>query len=107
MKLLTEREQIKGLAQRWRRQYPTGTYDADKRGRNVQAELDALDEETATADQAADIIGNRSWVGPGACHECKTETWDLVQVGEEPDYESSTACLCANCLEAALRLVRP
>jgi hypothetical protein len=107
MKLLNERAQIKGLAQRWRRQYPKGTYDADTRGRNVQAELDALDEETATADQVAEIIGNGSWVQPRACHECKAETWDLVEVGEEPDYDSSTASLCAPCLASALRLLRP
>lgn len=101
MDLLNERQQIKAVARKWNRQYPTGVHG----GVDVGAKLVGLDVETATADDVARIIGNRSWVAKNACHECKTETWDAVQLGEEPDYESSTATICANCLRAALRLL--
>ena len=101
MKLLDERHQIKAVAMKWKAQYPTGVNG----GVDIGSKLSALDAETATADDVAQIIGNRIWVSPSVCHECETETWDAVQVGEPPDYDSSTATICANCLRAALRLL--
>ena len=105
MKLLTEREQVRDVAKRWRGSYGSGTYGADKRKRNVSAELDALDPEKATAAQVAEIVGNGSWVSKESCHECGAPTWELVQLGQEPDYESSTANVCKACLLKALNLL--
>ena len=105
MELLNERHQVRTVAEKWRTQHGTGTYVADKRGRMVGDELAALDPETATADDVAEIIGNRSWVDKSICHECGAETWDAVEVGQPPDYESSTATICGGCLRAALRLL--
>ena len=106
MKLLSERNQVREVARRFRAQYPAGTYGGDRRKRNVAAELEALDTETATAEQVAEIIGNSSWVGASTCHECGVDTWDAVQLGQEPDYESSTANICKSCLEKALSLFK-
>ena len=105
MELLNERHQVRTVAKRWRAQYGEGTYVADKRGRMVGDELAALDPETATADDVAEIIGHRDWVCKNTCHECGAETWDAVEVGQPPDYESCTATICGDCLSAALRLL--
>jgi hypothetical protein len=71
----------------------------------VGDELAALDVETATAADVAEIVGNGSWVGKNICNACKAETWDAVQLGEPPDCESSTVTICADCLRSALRLL--
>lgn len=38
------------------------------------------------------------------CAECGQEKDLLIELGEEPDYESQTAVVCADCLRAALAL---
>ncbi len=53
----------------------------------------------------AAIIGNTSWAEPKTCHECGEASWDVVQVGEEPDSESATALICVHCLRKATALV--
>jgi hypothetical protein len=105
MELLNERNQVRTVARRWHCQYGAGTYGGDKRRRMVGAELAALDVETATAADVAELVGNGSWVCKNICHECGADTWDAVQVGQAPDYESSTAIICGDCLRAALRLL--
>jgi hypothetical protein len=106
MILLNERTQVKHAIKKWLEMYGLDrTYGADKRGRKVGAELLALDQETATADDVAEIIGNRSWVHEASCSECGATSWGIVQIGEPPDYESETAYLCRNCLQSALRLL--
>jgi hypothetical protein len=65
----------------------------------------ALDQDTATAADVAEIIGNSFWVHERACDECGKETWEVVRLGEQPGYDSSTACVCRDCLRAALRLL--
>lgn len=106
MHVLNERFRVKKAIERWISQYGLErTYYLDKRGRHVGAELAALDPETATSDQVSEIIGNSSWSGALSCDECGQETWDLVQLGQPPDYESSTAYICRGCLMAALRLL--
>ena len=105
MELLNERHQVRNVAKKWRAQYGAGTYGGDKRQRMVGQELAALNAETATAAEVAEIVGNGSWVCKKTCHECGAETWDAVEVGQPPDYESSTATICGGCLRAALRLL--
>lgn len=96
--LLTIRSQIRIVAQRWRHQYPHEKLD-------IAAALEALDVETATPDDVAAIIGNRSWTDL-RCDECGQHERDaVVQLGETPDYESNTASVCAPCLLAALELL--
>lgn len=105
MDLLAERNQVRTVASRWRSQYGSGTYGNDKRRCMVGDELAALNTETATAADVAEIVGNGSWVKKNTCHECNAETWDAVQVGQPPDCESYTATICGGCLRAALRLL--
>jgi hypothetical protein len=59
------------------------------------------------ADEVDRIIGNRTWTEVPKCHECGTEGHvAVVQVGEEPDYESHTACLCMTCAQKAVEALR-
>ena len=106
MHLLNERNQVRKVADRWLAQYGLyGSYGADNRRRSIGRKLLALDKETATAEDVAEIIGNTSWVCQQKCGECGTKSWNIVQVGEPLDYESATAYLCVNCLRAAVKLV--
>jgi hypothetical protein len=98
MRLLNERTQVKDAITSFRRKWGDGSYTYDPRGRKVGAELAALNPETATADEVAEIIGNPSWARPKKCGECGCETWRIVEIGETPDYESHTAYLCRECL---------
>lgn len=105
MKRHTEREQMRTVAERWRKAYPQDTCIVGRSSTNaVYARLAALDAEQATADDVATIIGNHSWVRPPGCDECGEESWDAVQLGQEPDYESDTATICPSCLRKALAL---
>lgn len=97
MKLLSEREQVRSVVKRWRERYP----DPEFRLRD----LDALDPETATAEDVAAAMGNRSWVCQRTCDECGEDSWSCVELGEEPDDESCTATICEGCLRKALALI--
>ena len=69
-----------------------------------EEELEALDKDKATAQDVAAIIGNESWTSL-KCDECGNETETVVQVGQEPEYDSHTACLCVPCVKTAAGLV--
>ena len=106
MRLMSERNQVRSVADMWLGSYGLDrTYGADTRGRNVGEELLAMDAETASAADVAEIIGTPSWVRPCTCDECGTRSWGIVEVGEMPDYESCTVYLCEGCLRAALSLL--
>lgn len=112
MKLTTQRDLIRAIATRWRRQYEPFTYDdkplfSVRNGyrqpipkKAIAEKLDALDKETATPADVAEIIGNESWTRL-TCDECGKDTDSVLTVGQEPDYESHTASLCRSCVEQA------
>lgn len=72
---------------------------------NVVSRLQSLDMETVTVDQANAVANNR--FSRHACHECGHVVDMLVEIGEERDYESSTAVICLSCLKQAVALVEP
>lgn len=53
-----------------------------------------------------EIIQNTSWTRL-QCDECQREVETIVRLGEEPDYESSTARICPDCLRQAISLIYP
>lgn len=103
MERLTERDQVRTVACRWRAQY--GASSHGDRTVRVADELDKLNTETATAAEVAAVVGSKSWVSENTCDECESRTWDAVQLGQTPEYESRTATICRDCLRAALRLL--
>lgn len=105
MELMSERNQVRTVADRHLRAYPDPAYvywDKTTAGEK-QAQLRALDPETATAADVAAIIGNGNWVEPKECGECGATGWDAVELG---DPESESVCICMKCLKAAARLAK-
>ena len=108
MKLLSEREQVRSVVKRWRERYPDpefGLRDGRTAG-EIAARLDAIDPETAMAEDVAAAMGNLGgWVRQRPCDECGEYSWSCVELGEEPDDESCTATICEGCLRKALALI--
>jgi hypothetical protein len=114
MTLTTQRDLIRAVAERWRRQYEPfnheiplfsvrNGYIQERTKMQIAEMLDALDKETATPPDVADIIGNESWTRM-TCDECGQDTDALLTVGQDPDYESCTASLCRSCTEKAFAI---
>lgn len=49
------------------------------------------------------VIGNTSWTDC-LCNECGELVEEVVQLGQEPDYDSATANICFPCLKKAVKL---
>lgn len=113
MKLITVRSQIRELPERMKELWKHG----DRWNRILQPEPDtekihaavsALDLETATVEDVYAAMQFRGgWVGVPTCNECRREVDAVVQLGEEPDIESSTAHVCFECLRKALEMKEP
>lgn len=97
MKLINERILIRSVAERWRRQYLEGSTIPDPEGL-IPKKLAALDVDTATSKDVADIIGNYSWCTPLMCDECGAMVESVVRVGGE-DQEVD---ICLRCVKRAL-----
>ena len=100
MKLITERDLIRGVADAWGRQFISTSGEHNE----TKMRLVSLNKETATADEVNEIIGNASWTNI-KCDQCGTLVKLVVQVGKVPAYESNTANLCTTCLTAAYALL--
>lgn len=101
MKVITQRTLVREVADRWDRQYPPRTAPSDKVA--IGRALRGLDLATASPRKVDAIIGNNSWTEVPSCDECEDDCLSVVvQLGEEPDYESATANVCIKCLRAAL-----
>jgi len=100
MKLINERVLIRNVASAWLDQYPRARQLRDE----TYLKLHTLDVETATAKDVNTIIGNASWTVVPHCNECGASVPAVVEIGEEPDYESATAYVCLACLRKALAL---
>lgn len=106
MRLLPDTDdEVLGVADRWKAQHCHGGKWTELRSGDSEAvyqRLIAL-QRGATAKDVAEIVGNDSWVGE-RCDEC-LERDAIVLVGQEPDYESATVYLCAECVNRLVRLV--
>ena len=105
--LRTRENRAAQAAVRWREQYMSR--DGVSRIPSDKAPIHAALVALGTAPKPDDVdraIGNESWTDPGQCDGCNsTDRGPRVQVGDEPDYESSTAVLCQRCVEEALALL--
>lgn len=100
MELITRRAKAASTAARWKSQYNRGRGDAGKF--KIYSDLINLGDSPEPSDVDA-VIGNATWTAC-VCTECECAAQSVVRVGEEPDYESSTAWLCKQCVEQALNL---
>lgn len=104
MKIITERDIIRSVADRWADTYETGYYANDPEKQGILKSLRMLSTTTCSVDDVNKIIGNKSWTRM-RCNECTQFTNWVIQLGEEPDYESATASLCRPCFDKAVQLV--
>jgi hypothetical protein len=106
MKSISPDELAKTAAQRWKETYFTkremgGSWHSHQ----MEEKYDKLVRlgSTPKASEVDAIIGNTTWTQ----HICDEDGCDRVadmEIGEEWDYESSTARLCGQCLQKAIKL---
>ena len=98
MKLITERTQIRDVVKRYADCYRSNV--------EIVKKLQALNVETATTDDVAKIIGNRSWVRPVYCSHCESEVTSVVQVDKVMgQYYMHNIDLCMPCLKYSVSLI--
>ena len=100
MKIITKRDQIKSVLQRWEEQYSEAEYKLWPETRKIYAKLKTLDFDVATEEDIAAIIGNDTWTRLD-CGECGKSVEAVVHMGEEEDYGSLTIFLCESCIGQA------
>lgn len=95
MILLTTRDRIRTVAGRWRYQ-STFSGGEPRWFTETKAALDALDAETATAEDVAAVLGNGTWVEI-LCDNCSRSVDRAVRFEED--------ILCRDCLAEAVALL--
>ncbi len=103
-KVIRLRDLIRKVPEEWRSQYSKAspTRDADKY--EIWNQLRALDLENCPPSEIDAIIGNDYWTTFRCC-DCETRKQeDYLQIGQEPDYESSTATICGDCFNRIVAL---
>lgn len=97
-RFVSSRELIRTAAERWDRQYERHIKDgrllvSGKSAGDISKALHALDPETASSDDVAEIIGNRSWTQKW-CSICQEYCESAIEIGDDyPRY------LCRPCIE--------
>ena len=104
MRLITAREQIRTVAERWKKQYGLAHNAARKWHVDILHSIESLDVETATKEDVADVLGNTSWI-ISECDECNGKFDELVEFSDVYGGEYTQALICANCLRKALALI--
>lgn len=106
MKLITAEILAREAPKKWAQAYRDSGYGPDKK--EITKKLNALTPEQLTPETVNAIIGNDSWTSVNSCDECGNEKpGAVVEVGQEPDYESNTAYLCAECVQRAAKIFLP
>jgi len=107
MDLITRQSRAAEAAQRWKNSYylSDGRWSELRSGNSkvVYANLVSLGN-NPSPDSVDSAIGNASWTRVH-CDECNQDVDAVVQLGEAPDFESHTACVCPQCLAKAINLV--
>jgi hypothetical protein len=100
MKIITERDEIRTVAERWKKQYGRSMWANDPGKQEIARQLEALDKETADRWVVAAIIGNDSWIDT-RCDSCGQVFPAVIHIGDEQDYDARWQVLCEGCLKSA------
>lgn len=104
MKIIKKSFKIENIAEHWKVKYPKNTrLFGGKTSDEIYNLLLNLNPKTEKGIKK--IIGNASWTRNN-CDECKKDADLLIEIGQEPDYESSTAQICIKCLQKAVTLLK-
>lgn len=98
MNVIKKGDLIENVYERWVEQYRDCKY-----GHIVLIGTILKSEKPTTEEHIKRIIGNNSWTS-NVCHECGNDSEIIIQLGEEPDYDSATVKICQECLKKALSL---
>lgn len=107
--LITRESRAATAAGKWREQYHSGgewKLYPKVDGKGTYDRLVALGP-SPKPEAVIRVIGNDSWVRTPECDACG---WDdglapRIMVGQPPDYESNTACLCFACVKEVAALL--
>jgi len=105
MKKITRQILANSAASRFNLTYGSGVHDGVHPHSEKVPKLLALGP-VPDADKVDEIIGNKSWTAVCKCDECNKHSDIVIRLGEEPDYESATAYVCAECLARAIDLCK-
>lgn len=110
MHIITERQIIKGVRERWLTQYANyrdtdRLWDKSRTVGDIRAAVNALDLDKCTRADVDRAIGNNSWAA-NECDECKQHRPALVHFGDDPDYESRWQDICLDCITKAAELLK-
>ena len=61
-------------------------------------------EKELTEKKAIEIFGGKSWT-ENICDECGKDAFTVIEIGQEPEYESFCAHICLECLKRAVELI--
>lgn len=103
MKIITRQSLADEAADRWERQY--GDFKHYPNQKEISRKLKAL-KRPVIPDDVDRLIGNTSWTTPCACSICKKYSGPVIEVGDEPDYDSSTAWLCFDCVRKVAKIAQ-
>ena len=111
MKVITRSSLAKCAAKHWKTQYcdPSSKcyadpYDTELRKQTYQR-LIALGDKP-DPDEVDSIIGNTSWTRTPKCNECNTyDHAIIIELGDEPDYDSNTVWICLGCITKLNQLI--
>jgi hypothetical protein len=105
LSVLTERDLIRGVADRWRKQYFDGRTQSWRQSLGDSCltydRLAALDPESATAADVNAIVGNKTWSRP-ECGVCCERAIKVVVIANC----DSDAQVCPACLDLARNLLQ-
>lgn len=102
MRMITERDVIAGVRDRWMEQYRG--YDTRQRAGwskktfgEIRSALNSLQTNLCSVSDVDEAIGATGWAD-NKCDECGRHSKVLMRFGEEPDYEARWQDLCVDCL---------
>ena len=103
MRLITRQSKANQAAKLWEMQY-RHMFDAYPEKLDILKQIESLGI-NPQPDDIDCVIGNGSWTRT-KCYECGEENVDVVEIGEEPDYDTYTTSICLNCLDKAKLLLK-
>lgn len=103
MKIITSQSLANGVYARWEEQYDGYTFVDGEKKKTIMQSLKNL-QAPVDPEEVNRIIGNTSWTTPPSCDVCGKFNGPVIEVGEEPDYESNTAYICLDCVQSVVRL---
>lgn len=111
MKVITKRQIILGVRDRWLEQYkhyadhyPVGWSENLTAG-EIRGRLAALDLTTCTSADVDEALQVKRWAD-NTCDFCDEDHEVILRIGDEPGYDSQWVDLCKGCLDKASSILK-